>query len=231
MKSMAWKALVSLIVAGVILIVPSPEGLKVTAWYYFALFAAVIVGLILEPIPIASLGLIGIALAATLGLVEPKPGDSIRWALGGFSNNTVWLIFGAFMFAMGYEKTGLGRRIALTLVKVLGGKTLGLGYAVALADLVLAPVTPSNTARTGGTIFPIVPARRDGSKDWFLPYVDCFRRQLHYQFDVYHLAGAERLGHRFGEANGKFRYLVGSMVHRVLTRRDYHVDCNSFSGL
>lgn len=153
---MVWKALVSIIVAIVILIVPSPEGLKLTAWYYFALFAAVIVGLILEPIPIAALGLIGVALAAALGLVEPKPGGAIRWGLAGFSNNTVWLIFGAFMFAMGYEKTGLGRRIALTLVKVLGGTTLGLGYAVALADLVLAPVTPSNTARTGGTIFPIV---------------------------------------------------------------------------
>ena len=156
MKAMVWKSLVSIIVAIVILIVPSPAGLKLNAWYYFALFSAVIVGLILEPIPIAALGLIGVALAATLGVVEPKPGDAIRWALAGFSNNTVWLIFGAFMFAMGYEKTGLGRRIALTLVKLLGGKTLGLGYAVALADLVLAPVTPSNTARTGGTIFPIV---------------------------------------------------------------------------
>lgn len=44
----------------------------------------------------------------------------------------------------------------LNLVKWLGKKTLGLGYAVALADLVLAPFTPSNTARSGGTIFPVI---------------------------------------------------------------------------
>jgi L-tartrate/succinate antiporter len=56
----------------------------------------------------------------------------------------------------GYEKTGLGKRIALLLVKSLGGRTLTLGYAIAFADLVLAPFTPSNTARSGGTIFPIV---------------------------------------------------------------------------
>jgi len=60
------------------------------------------------------------------------------------------------MFAMGYEKTGLGRRIALALVKRLGKKTLGLGYAITLADLILAPFTPSNTARSGGTIFPVI---------------------------------------------------------------------------
>ena len=43
---------------------------------------------------------------------------------------------------MGYEKTGLGRRIALVLVQRLGGRTPGLGCAIVLADLVLAPFTP-----------------------------------------------------------------------------------------
>lgn len=60
------------------------------------------------------------------------------------------------MLAMGYEKTGLGRRLGLVLVKLLGKKTLGLGYAVAVSDLVLSPFTPSNTARSGGTIYPII---------------------------------------------------------------------------
>jgi L-tartrate/succinate antiporter len=60
------------------------------------------------------------------------------------------------MFALGYEKTGLGRRIALLLVKAMGRKTLTLGYAVAIADTLLAPFTPSNTARSGGTIYPVI---------------------------------------------------------------------------
>ena len=60
------------------------------------------------------------------------------------------------MFALGYEKTGLGRRIALMLVKAMGRKTLTLGYAVAIADTILAPFTPSSTARSGGTIYPVI---------------------------------------------------------------------------
>ena len=33
---------------------------------------------------------------------------------GWFSSTTVWLVFGAFIFALGYEVSGLGRRIALS---------------------------------------------------------------------------------------------------------------------
>ncbi len=133
-----------------------PKGLTQSAWWYFALFAAVIVGLILEPIPAAAIGLIGVAFAAAMRYVNADITQSINWALSGFADSTVWLIFGAFVFSMGYNKTGLGRRIALMLVRWLGGRTLGLGYAITLADLVLSPGTPSNTARSGGTIFPVI---------------------------------------------------------------------------
>lgn len=166
MKSVPWKAIVPLVIAGIIALLPVPEGLAPHAWYYFAIFVGVIVGLMLEPMPAAAIGLIGVVLIGVLGLVfspeqraDPAfdlPGEAIRWVLSGFANTTVWLIFGAFMFAMGYEKTGLGRRVALYLVKLLGRRTLGLGYAVMLSDLILAPFTPSNTARSGGTVFPVI---------------------------------------------------------------------------
>jgi L-tartrate/succinate antiporter len=149
-----------------IAILPIPVGLAPQAWWYFAVFVAVILALITEPIPAAGVGLIGVTAIAVTGLVftpaqlaNPafrQPAEAIKWALAGFANSTVWLIFGAFVFAMGYGKTGLGRRIALVLVRRLGGRTLGLGYAIALADLVLAPFTPSNTARSAGTIFPVI---------------------------------------------------------------------------
>jgi L-tartrate/succinate antiporter len=88
--------------------------------------------------------------------VASKPADAVKWGLSGFSDSSVWLIFGALVFSTGYAKTGLGRRIALLLVKTLGQRTLGLGYAVMLADLLIAPVMPSNTGRSAGVIFPIV---------------------------------------------------------------------------
>jgi L-tartrate/succinate antiporter len=151
-----WKALAPIIVGVALLLVPVPAGLTPNAWYYFALFVAVIIALILEPIPAAAVGLVGVTAATVSLLVVPKPADAIKWALSGFQDGTVWLIFVAFMFALGYEKTGLGRRVALNLVKWLGKRTVGLGYAVALADLAIAPFTPSNTARSGGTIFPVI---------------------------------------------------------------------------
>ncbi len=58
------------------------------------------------------------------------------------------------MFGTGYEKTGLGRRIALILVKKMGHRTLFLGYAVMFSELILAPVTPSNSARGAGLSIP-----------------------------------------------------------------------------
>ena len=164
----SWKALAPLVVAITIALIPAPAGLSPHAWYYFSIFAGVVVGLMLEPIPGAAIGLIAVTLVTVLSqwvFFSPEQlaktgfnpaSAALSWALSGFSNSTVWLIFGAFMFALGYEKTGLGRRIALLLVRSMGRRTLTLGYAVAFADLLLAPFTPSNTARSGGTIFPVI---------------------------------------------------------------------------
>ena len=166
--NVSWKLFAPLVVAVVVALIPPPEGLAPHAWYYFAIFAGVITGLILEPLPGAAVGLIGVAVVMVLApwvYFSPdqlakagfKPAsEAIKWGLSGFSNTTVWLIFAAFMFALGYEKSGLGKRIALMLVKLMGKKTLTLGYAVTIADLIIAPFTPSNTARSAGTIYPVI---------------------------------------------------------------------------
>jgi citrate:succinate antiporter/L-tartrate/succinate antiporter len=151
-----WKTIAPLVVWLVIYLLPIPAGLNAKQWHYFAVFAAVITGLVLESMPVGAVGLIGLTFAAVMGYVESDPNNSLRWALSGFGDPTVWLIVGAFVFAIGYRKSGLGKRIALLLVRGLGRRTLGLGYAVTFADLILAPATPSNTARSGGTIYPIV---------------------------------------------------------------------------
>jgi L-tartrate/succinate antiporter len=165
---LSWKVLAPIAVAIILALLPAPAGLAPHAWYFFAIFAGVIVGLMLEPLPGGAIGLIGVTLVTVLApwvlyapadLAKPgfKPANAaLTWALSGFSNSTVWLIFGAFMFALGYDKTGLGRRIALILVKKMGRRTLTLGYAVTVADTILAPFTPSNTARSGGTIYPVI---------------------------------------------------------------------------
>ena len=157
------KLFVPIIVAIIIAFLPTPEGLSPNAWLYFAIFVGLIIGLILEPIPPALIGVIAIVVAC-LFRVGPKgtdavlatPAAAINWGLSGFSNAVVWLIFAAFTIGVGFAKTGLGERIALYLVAKLGKSTLGLGYAIAIVDLILAPFIPSNAARSGGTVYPVI---------------------------------------------------------------------------
>src|ERR1051325_8891702 len=128
------------VVAGfAICLSPVPTGLNLNQWHYFAVFAAVITGLILESMPVGAVGLIGLTVAGISGYIDPDPNKSLRWMLAGFAESTVWLIVGAFVFSIGYRKSQLGRRIALVLVQKLGRNTLGLGYAVAMSDFLLAP--------------------------------------------------------------------------------------------
>src|SRR5262249_54091620 len=130
-----WTLAAPLVVWLAIVLIPHPVGLSASGWRYLGLFSGVIVALVLEPLPPAAVGLIGVTAAMILGDIAPKPADAIKWGLTGFSDGTVWLIFGALILSMGYDKTGLGRRIALLLVRTMGRSTLGLGYAVTLADL------------------------------------------------------------------------------------------------
>jgi DASS family divalent anion:Na+ symporter len=129
---------------------PVPAGLTAQAWLLLAIFLATIAGLIIRPIPMGAVVIVGIAVTALLGVVSP------RTALSGFSNPTIWLIVVAFLFARAFIITGLGKRIAFHFISLFGKHTLGLAYSVVLSDLVLAPATPSNTARAGGILYPIV---------------------------------------------------------------------------
>jgi len=162
-----WKALAPVAITIVLALLPVPSGLAHHAWYFFCIFAGVIVGLVLEPLPGAAIAIIGITLPTVLGrfvLFSTEQlsqtgfhpaSAALSWALSGYSNSTVWLIFGAFILALGYERTGLGHRIALVIIKRMGRSTLLLGYGIALADTMLAPFIPSPTARSGGIIYPI----------------------------------------------------------------------------
>jgi len=164
----AWRAWTPIVLAVLVAAAPTPDGLPRHAWYFFAVFIGVVAALVLEPIPNAAVGLVGVAVAVALSrwvLFSPEelagPGFDARiraleWALFGFQNPAVWLAFSAFMFGLGYEKTALGRRVALWVVRSLGRSTLRLGYAVTLVDVLLAPFTPSNTARSAGIVYPVI---------------------------------------------------------------------------
>ncbi|KAI8142307.1 Sodium/sulfate symporter [Fennellomyces sp. T-0311] len=84
--------------------------------------------------------------------------ESFHHSLEGFSSSVVWLIFAAFHLGKAVEVTQLGRRISLLMIKMFGKRIMGLAYAIVISELLLAPVVPSNTARGGGIVHPIVHA-------------------------------------------------------------------------
>ena len=133
----------------VIWLAPVPEGVTVQAWHLLAIFAATILGFILQPVPMGSMALMGITFPMLIGVLTPAD------ALSGFSNPTIWLIVSAFLFAKGFVKTGLGRRVAYLIMRAIGDSTLKLGYVMTISDFILSPATPASAARGGGVIFPI----------------------------------------------------------------------------
>jgi len=80
MKSTWWKVAGPVLLWLLITAMPVPRGLTAAAWHYFALFAGVILALILEPIPAAAIGMIGIAIGGVMRYVDPDPAKSISWA-------------------------------------------------------------------------------------------------------------------------------------------------------
>ena len=52
-----WRAIAPVAVAALLALLPAPDGLAQHAWYYFAIFAGVIAGLMLEPLPGSVVGI------------------------------------------------------------------------------------------------------------------------------------------------------------------------------
>lgn len=129
---------------------PKPATLAVEAWHLFAIFAAALTAIILKALP---MGAIGLSALTCLALTQTL---SFQDAFGGFTNEIAWLIVSAFFIARGFIVTGLSARLSYFVMKLLGRSSLGLGYGLVLTDLLLAPLIPSSTARSGGILLPII---------------------------------------------------------------------------
>ena len=142
--------LLTVLVGIVLWFIPEPEGVDARAWHLLAIFVATIVGIISKPLPMGAVAMLGITVTALTGTL------TIGQSLSGFGNSVIWLIVIAFFISRGFIKTGLGARIAYLFMAAVGKTSLGLAYSMVATDLVLAPAIPSNTARSGGVLFPIL---------------------------------------------------------------------------
>lgn len=132
-----------------IFLIPRPEGVTREAWTLLAIFVATIVGSIVQPLTGSAMVLLGVIATAAFGALK------IEKSLSGYADKYVWLVLAAFFISRAMIKTGLGHRIALLFVRLIGRRTLGLGYSLVFTDFILASFVPSTGARSGGIILPI----------------------------------------------------------------------------
>lgn len=147
-----WKFLVPVAIGIVLWFLPAPAGLETKAWHMFAVFVATIAGIMTAPLPMSAVAIIGATAGVLVGVV------SFADVTKSTGTDLVWLVMLAFFISRGVIKTGLGRRIALLFMRLLGKRTIGLGYGLALTELLISPAMPSITARAGGVMLPITRA-------------------------------------------------------------------------
>lgn len=142
------KSLLCLLLVVIFWFIPVPEGLTPFTWHILGLYLGTVLGIILRPFPEP---IILISSMAILSAIYLRLGD----VLHAFSSSTSWLILTAFVIGECFIVTGLGKRIAYFLIDKFGHTTLRLGYVATLTDFILSPAIPSNTARSGGLVYPI----------------------------------------------------------------------------
>jgi DASS family divalent anion:Na+ symporter len=139
------------VIAALVLILwlaPVPAGLTLEAWHLFALFAGAIIAVMIDAFPLLTASVFALAAAVLSGTLPAAK------AYDGFSNGTILLIVVAFLVARAVVTCGLGARFGNMAVAVFGRSTLGLAYSIFIADGVIAPAFPSNTARSG-VLYPL----------------------------------------------------------------------------
>ncbi|NIJ68821.1 DASS family sodium-coupled anion symporter [Xanthomonas sp. 60] len=158
-KAVPFKLPQALITTGVLialLLIPCPEGLTPKAWGLVAIFLTTIVAIILKVMPIGVMAMMAIVIVSLSQVTSTSSKGAMADALSSFSSPLIWLIVVAILISRGLKKTGLGSRIGMVFIALLGKRTLGIGYGLTICELVLAPFTPSNTARGGGIVHPIM---------------------------------------------------------------------------
>ena len=125
----------------IMLLIGVPEGLSFAAWGTACLLVWMAVWWATEAIPIPATSLLPLVVLPLIDAGSPK------MVGGDYMHHIVILLLGGFVIAMGIERWGLHRRIALNVVARVGTgpKRLVFGFMVATA---LLSMWISNTATT-----------------------------------------------------------------------------------
>ncbi|NLH46706.1 MAG: anion transporter, partial [Acholeplasmataceae bacterium] len=151
--------ILSILVGLLIWSLPTPATMSITQHKLLAIFGGAVVSWITIGInfavsTFAVVVLLYFWVGNETGAVKPD-GTLIRsaaFAVSGFATSSLWLLLTGFVISIAMTKTGVAKRIALLIMKLLGKTPSGAIAASMLANFVVAPLTPSNTARTAAML-------------------------------------------------------------------------------
>jgi sodium-dependent dicarboxylate transporter 2/3/5 len=130
----------------ILLLLSPPDGLTLAGWRTMAVAVLMSIWWITEAIPIPATALLPLALFPLLGI------GGIRQVTAPYANPVIYLFLGGFLLAMGFAQSGLHRRMALSILSVVGTRPaqMVLGFMLATAFI---SMWVSNTA----TVVMILP--------------------------------------------------------------------------
>lgn len=127
--------------AVLMLLLGAPDGLSASGWATAALMVWMAVWWATEPIPIPVTSLLPLVAIPLIGA------GSAAQASAGYSSPIVMLLLGGFIIALGIERWGLHKRIALNIVSRVGSHPNALIFGFMIATALLS-MWISNTATT-----------------------------------------------------------------------------------
>ena len=123
------------------LFLPAPEGLSPQGWSVAAIVTLMAIWWATEAIPVAVTALLPLALFPLIGIV------SFKEAAIPYANPNIYLFLGGFMLALGIERSGLHKRIALHMIIAAGssGPKLIAGFMTIAALISMFVMNTSTT--------------------------------------------------------------------------------------
>lgn len=125
-----------------VLLMPTPAGLTLAGKHALALLTALVTLYLTEPVELTVVSVMVIPAAVFLGL------GSVKVVLENFATSTIFLLVGATMMAAAMEKTRLAERFTYWLLSTIGCTATRITLGVTIANIALAFMVPSTTART-----------------------------------------------------------------------------------
>ena len=123
------------------LFLPAPEGLSPQGWSVAAIVTLMAIWWATEAIPVAVTALLPLALFPLIGIV------SFKEAAIPYANPNIYLFLGGFMLALGIERSGLHKRMALHMIIAAGssGPKLIAGFMTIAALISMFVMNTSST--------------------------------------------------------------------------------------